>query len=39
MLDAKFEEHLTQVEKVAWSSFKNIPNNFWEILRLKMFNT
>jgi hypothetical protein len=38
MLDAKFEEHLTQVERVAWSSFKNVPNNFWEILRLKTFN-
>jgi hypothetical protein len=24
MQDAKLEEQLTQVEKVAWSSFKNV---------------
>jgi hypothetical protein len=28
MQDANFEEQLTQVEKVAWSSFKNVTRHF-----------
>jgi hypothetical protein len=28
MQDAKFEEQLTQVENIAWSSFKNVTKHF-----------
>jgi hypothetical protein len=37
MQDAKFEEQLTQVEKVAWSSFKNVTEHFWGNIKAENF--
>jgi site-specific DNA-adenine methylase len=37
MQDAKFEEQLTQVEKVAWSSFKNVTKHFLGNIKAEIF--
>jgi hypothetical protein len=37
MQDAKFEKQLTQVEKVAWSSFKNVTKHFWGNIKAENF--
>jgi hypothetical protein len=37
MQDAKFEEQLTQVEKVAWSSFKDVPKHFLGNIKAENF--
>jgi hypothetical protein len=37
MQDAKFEEQLTQVEKIAWSSFKNVTKLFLGNIKAEKF--
>jgi hypothetical protein len=35
ILDVKFEDQLSEVEKAEWKSFRYVNTNFWEIISLK----